>query len=148
MAFKMFPAERMHADYPWQLWAVGWLAVFKAILWLAYEPAVPEAVLRLVGWKYLLGSGPFLVCGIGLWRRERWAAWGLTVLAAAELMLLMVMPQSLYAYLVDSEVFIFSVILSGVVLVCGGLAGDILILCAAPSMFRNTRKTGGRPHPA
>jgi hypothetical protein len=140
MALKIFPAERMYPDYPWPLWAVGWLAIFKALLWLAYEPAVPDAVLRLVGWKYLLGAGPFLVCGIGLWRRERWAAWGLTVMAAAELMLLIVMPQSMYAYLVDSEVFLFSAILSVVVLVCGGPVGDILILCAAPSMFRNTRK--------
>jgi hypothetical protein len=61
-------------------------------------------------------------------------------MAAAELMLLIVMPQSMYAYLVDSEVFLFSAILSVVVLVCGGPVGDILILCAAPSMFRNTRK--------
>lgn len=148
MTLKLFPAERMHRDYPWSLWAIGWLAIFKAILWLAYEPAVPEAVLRLVGWKYLLGAGPFLVCGIGLWRRERWAAWGLTVLAAVELALLIMMLQSMYAYLVDSEVFIFSAILSGVVLVCGGPVGDILILCAAPSMFRSTRRAGGRQNPA
>ena len=146
MALKIFPAERMHSDFPWPLWAIGWLAIFKALLWLAYEPAVPEAILRLVGWKYLLGAAPFLVCGIGLWRRERWAAWGLTVLAAVELMLLVAMPQSMYAYLVDSEVFIFSAILSVVVLVCGGPLGNIAILCAAPSMFRNTRKAGGRPN--
>jgi hypothetical protein len=142
MALKIFPAERMHADFPWQLWAVGWLAIFKAILWLAYEPAVNDAVLRLVGWKYLLGAAPFLVCGVGLWRRERWAAWGLTVLAAVDLALLIVMPQSIQAYLVDSEVFLFSVVLSAVVLVCGGPVGDLLILGAAPVMFRNTRKAG------
>jgi hypothetical protein len=140
MAIQIFPAERMHTDYPWQLWAVGWLAVFKALLWLAFEPAVPEAVLRLVGWKYLLGAVPLLVCGVGLWRRERWAAWGLTVLAAADLLLLIGMPQSIHAYLVDSEVFLFSVILSLVVQVCGGPVGGLLVLCAAPAMFRNTRK--------
>jgi hypothetical protein len=143
MALKIFPAERMHPDYPWPLWAIGWLAVFKALLWLAYEPAMPEAVLKMVGWKYLLGAGPFLVCGVGLWRRERWAAWGLTVLAAVELVVLIVMPQSMFAYLVDSEVFVFSVVLSLVVLVCGGPLGDILILCAAPSLFRYTRKAEG-----
>jgi hypothetical protein len=26
--------------------------------------------------------------------------------------------------------------------VCGGPVGDLLILCAAPAMFRNTRKAG------
>jgi hypothetical protein len=142
MALKIFPAERMHADFPWQLWAIGWLAIFKAILWLAYEPPVNDAVLRLVGWKYLLGAAPFLVCGVGVWRRERWAAWGLTVLAAVDLALLIAMPQSIQAYLVDSEVFLFSVVLSAVVLVCGGPVGDLLILGAAPAMFRNTRKAG------
>jgi len=135
---KIFPAERMHIDFPWQLWAIGWLAVFKAILWLAYEPAVNDTILRLVGWKYLLGAAPFLVCGVGLWQRRRWAAWGLTLLAVVDLALLIVMPQSIQAYLVDSEVFLFSVVLSAVVMVCGGPVGDLLILCAAPSMFRNT----------
>jgi hypothetical protein len=143
MAIQIFPVERMHTDCPWQLWAVGWLAVFKAVLWLAYEPAVADAVLRRVGWKYLLEALPFLVCGVGLWRRERWAAWGLTLLAALNLVLLIAMPQSIHAYLVDSEVFLFAVILSGVVQVCGGPVGDLLILCAAPALFRNTRQAGG-----
>lgn len=142
MAIQIFPAERMHTDFPWQLWAVGWLAIFKAVLWLAYEPAVSDAILRLVGWKYLLGAAPLLVCGVGLWRRERWAAWGLTVLAAADLLLLIGVPQSIHAYLVDSEVFLFSVVLSLVVQVCGGPLGSLLILCAAPAMFRCTRKAG------
>jgi hypothetical protein len=142
MAFKLFNPERMHPDFPWQLWAIGWLAIFKAILWLAYEPAVNEAFLRLVGWKYLLGAVPFLVCGVGLWRRKRWAAYGLSVLAAVDLAVLAWMPQSLQAYLVDSEVFLFSMALSAVVLVCGGPVGDLLIFCAGPAMFRNTRETG------
>ena len=140
MTSNIFPAERMYPEYPWLVWAIGWLAIFKAILWLAYEPVVPEAVLRVVGWKYILGAVPFLVCGIGLWKRKRWAVWGLIAFAAAELALLMAMPATLLAYLVDSEVFIFSAILSGVMLVCGGPVGDILILCAAFSLFRSTRQ--------
>jgi hypothetical protein len=35
---------------------------------------------------------------------------------------------------------IFSILLSAVVLVCGGPVGDVLILCGVPAMFRNTRK--------
>jgi hypothetical protein len=139
MQLKLFPAERMNVDYPWSLWAIGWLAIFKAVLWLAYEPVLPEALLRLVGWKYLLGAVPMLICGVALWRRQRWAAWGLAVLAAADLALIVVVPPSLQAYLVDSEVMIFSILLSAVVLVCGGPVGDVLILCGVPAMFRNTR---------
>jgi len=140
MNLKLFPAERMNTDYPWPLWAIGWLAVFKAVLWLAYEPVLPETVLRWVGWKYLLGSLPLLIFGVSLWRRRRWAAWGLAVMAVADLIFLAVLPASLHAYLVDSEVVVFSVLLSAVVLLCGGPLGDVLILCGIPAMFRNTRK--------
>jgi peptidoglycan/LPS O-acetylase OafA/YrhL len=141
MQLKLFPAERINADYPWSLWAIGWLAIFKAVLWLAYEPVIPETILRLVGWKYFLGAVPMLICGVALWRRRRWAAWGLAVLAAAGLVLIVVVPPTLQAYLVDSEVMIFSILLSAVVLVCAGPVGDVLILCGVPAMFRNTRKT-------
>ena len=48
MAFKFLNPERMYPDFPWQLWAIGWLAIFKALLWLAYEPAVNETLLRWV----------------------------------------------------------------------------------------------------
>jgi len=140
MKRKLFPAERMNTDYPWPLWAIGWLAIFKAVLWLAYEPVLPETVLRWVGWKYLLGSLPLLVCGVALWARRRWAAWGLATVAVADLVFLAVLPASLPAYLVDSEVIVFSVLLSAVVLLCGGPLGDVLILCGIPAMFRNTRK--------
>lgn len=142
MDLKLFPAERMNTTYPWSLWAIGWLAIFKAVLWLAYEPALPEAVLRSVGWKYLAGALPLLVCGAALWRRCRWAAWGITLLAAADLAFLAFLPASLQAYLVDSEVALFSVLLSGVVLICSGPVGSVLILCGVPAMFRNTRKPG------
>jgi hypothetical protein len=141
MQLKLFPAERMNADYPWSLWAIGWLAIFKAVLWLAYEPVLPEAILRLVGWKYILGAVPMLVCGVALWRRRRWAAWGLAVLAAAGVALTAVVPSTLQAYLVDSEVLIFSILLSAVMMVCSGPLGDLLILCGVPAMFRHTRQS-------
>ena len=31
-AFRFFPPERMYKEYPWPVWAVGWLALFKAFL--------------------------------------------------------------------------------------------------------------------
>jgi hypothetical protein len=143
MKLNLLPAERLNVDYPWSLWAIGWLAIFKAVLWLAYEPVLPEAILRLVGWKYLLVAVPMLICGVALWRRRRWAAWGLAVMAAADLVLLVVVPPAIQAYLVDSEVVIFSILLSAVMMVCGGPVGDALILCGVPAMFRNTRKASG-----
>jgi len=140
MKLRLFPAERMDTDFPWMLWAIGWLAMLKALLWLSYEPVLPEEILRLLGFKYLLFAIPLIVCGVGLWSRRRWAVWGLLVLAAADLMFLLLVPQSIYAYLVDSEVQIFSVVLSGIMLICGGPAGDVLILLAAAGLFRETRR--------
>jgi hypothetical protein len=55
---------------------------------------------------------------------------------------LAVVPASLHAYLVDSEVAVFSILLSAVVLACSGPLGDALILCGVPAMFRNTRNDG------
>jgi len=140
MSLRLFPAERMDTDFPWMLWAIGWLAMLKALLWLAYEPVMPEEILRLLGFKYLLAAVPMIVCGVGLWNRRRWAAWGLVVLAAADLIFLILVPQSFSAYLIDSEVQIFSVVLSGVMLICEGPAGDVLILLTAAALFRETRR--------
>lgn len=140
MSLRLFPAERMDTDFPWMLWAIGWLAMLKALLWLAYEPVMPEEILRLLGFKYLLAAVPMIVCGVGLWNRRRWAAWGLVVLAAADLMFLILVPQSFSAYLIDSEVPIFSAVLSGIMLICEGPAGDVLILLTAVALFRETRR--------
>ena len=139
MNLRLFPPERMNTDYPWTLWAIGWLAIFKAVLWLAYEPALPEALLRSVGWKYIIGALPLLICGAALWKRRRWAVWGLVLSAVADLVFLLALPGSLQAYLVDSEVALFSVLLSAVVLVCGGPVGSASLLCGIPAMFRHTR---------
>ncbi len=143
--FRTFPAERMDTDFPWTLWAVGWLAVVKAVLWLAYEPVLPEAILKMVGFKLLLAAGPLIVFGVGLWNRRRWAAWGVVVIAAANLLFLWLYPRSIQGYLVDSEIHAVSMALSGVMLLCEGPVGDALILLAAPPLFKNTRLTHAAP---
>lgn len=143
MQTRFFPSERLETSFPWPLWAVGWLAVLRASLWLAWEPALAEPLVRLVGWKYLLGALPFLACAAGLWRRERWAAWGMIALAAADLAFLALWPRSFPAYLVDSEILPFAVLLSGVMLVCGGPLGDAAVLVLAPRLLRLT--AGPRP---
>lgn len=139
MNLRMLPPERMNTDFPWLLWAAGWLGVLKAVLWLAYEPAMAPPVLRLMGLKYLLGAPLLIVCAVALWHRKRWAVWGLAASAAAGLILLLIEPRILYACLVDAEVAVFSALLSAVVLVCAGPVGDVLILCATPALLKLTR---------
>jgi uncharacterized membrane protein len=139
MRMQFFPPERMSRDFPWVLWAIGWLAIAKAALWLAYEPVLPEAILKAVGVKSILEALPLLACAVGLWNRRRWAAWGLTLIALLDLALLVVLPGSLPAYLLDSETAILSVLLSAVLLTACGPLGNVLILCAAPALWRCTR---------
>jgi hypothetical protein len=136
---KVFPPERMDPEYPWTIWAVGWLAIFKAFLWLAYEPVEAESVLRLLGTKFLLNMVPLVIFAIGVWNRRKWAVWGLIALSVANLIFFIVNPETLNAVLVVSEVRIYSIILSFLTLLCNGPLGDIFILCAAASMLKHVK---------
>ena len=137
--FRIFPSERMESEFPWTIWAVGWIAIFKAFLWLAYEPVQPEPVLKLLGIKFFLNTIPLVVCAIGVWNLRKWAVWGLIALAAANLIFFIANPQTLNAVLVVSEVRIYSIILSFITLLCNGPLGDFFILCAAPSMLKHIK---------
>jgi len=138
--FAIFPPQRMQAEFPWVIWAVGWLALLKAFLWLAYEPVQPKDILLLMGYKYLLSIVPLVICGIAVWNLRKWAMWGLVLVSIADLIFFIVHPQALNAVLVHSEVYLYSIILSAVTLLCNGPVGDFLILCAAPIMFRHAKR--------
>jgi len=135
--WRFFPPERMYRDYPWQIWAVGWLAIFKGLWWLATQPVLPDPILRLLGFKYIIGMLPLVICGIGLWNRKRWSCWGLVVIAAANLLFFVTNAQTLQAYLVQTEFPGLSPVLSLLALLFNGPLGDILILLALPSMRRH-----------
>ena len=136
---KIFPSERMDPEYPWTIWAVGWLAIFKAFLWLAYEPVQEASILRLLGTKFLLNTIPLVIFAIGVWNRKKWAVWGLIALSVVNLIFFIVNPQTLNAVLVVSEVRIYSIILSFLTLLCNGPLGDIFILCTAASMLKHVK---------
>lgn len=137
---RVFPPERMDKEFPWPIWAVGWLALFKAFLWLSYEPVQPESLLTLIGTKYLLNMIPMAIFAIGVWNLRKWATWGLIVLSLANLLFFIIYPQTLSAVLVESEVYIYSIMLSFITLLCNGPIGDILILLASPVMLKHANK--------
>jgi len=62
--FRIFPPERLEPEFPWLIWAVGWLALLKAFIWLAYEPVAAENVLQLMAYRNLLNIIPLVVFGI------------------------------------------------------------------------------------
>ena len=138
--FRIFPPERMDIDFPWIIWAVGWLALLKAFLWLAYEPVEAANILQLMAYKNLLNIIPLVIFGIGVWNFRKWAVLGVLIVACGNLVFFIVNPQTLNAVMVHSEVRIYTVILSSITLLCNGPLGDFLILCAAPGMWKLTRR--------
>jgi hypothetical protein len=138
--FRIFPPERMAVDYPWQIWAVGWLCIFKGVIWLAYEPNLSGSMLSLLAFKYGLEMIPLILFGIGIWNLRKWAVWGAIVICGINLIFILTNPQVFNAFVVKSEVLIWSVLLSIVTLLCNGPLGDALILLAAPLLFKNVKK--------
>jgi hypothetical protein len=130
----------MYREFPWPIWAVGWLALFKAFLWLSYEPVQSGSLLTLLGIKYLLNMIPMAIFAIGVWNLRKWAMWGLIILSGANLLFFIIYPQSLNAVLVESEVYIYSIILSFITLLCNGPLGDIFILIVSPIMLKHANK--------
>ena len=130
----------MEIEFPWVIWAIGWLALLKAFIWLAYEPVEPQNILQLMAYKYLLNILPLVVFGIGIWNLRKWAIWGILIVAIANLIFFIVNPVTLNAVMVHSEVRLYTMILSSVTLLCNGPIGDILILCAAPSMLKHVKQ--------
>jgi hypothetical protein len=130
----------MDKEFPWPMWAVGWLALFKAFLWLSYEPVQPQFLLTLLGTKYLLNMIPMAIFAMGVWNLRKWAVWGLMILSVANILFFIIYPQSLSAILIESEVHIYSIILSFITLLCNGPLGDILILLASPVLLKLCRQ--------
>ncbi len=138
--FRIFPSERMSVEFPWQIWAVGWLCIFKGIIWLAYEPNLSGNLLSFFGTKYLLEMLPLTIFGIGIWNMRRWAVWGAVAVCAINLIIFFFTPQAFSAMVVKSEAIIWSVLLSGVALLCNGPLGDLLVLLAAPLLLKSVKK--------
>ena len=138
--FRIFPSERMGVDFPWQIWAVGWLCIFKGVIWLAYEPNLSDSMLTLLGYKYVLEMIPLIVFGIGIWNLRKWAVWGAIVVCGLNLIFILTIVEAFNAFVVRSEVMIWSVLLSIVTLLCTGPLGDALILLTAPVLLKHVKK--------
>ena len=138
--FRIFPSDRMSLNFPWQVWAVGWLCIFKGIIWLAYEPNMSGNLLSFFGAKYLLGMLPLIIFGIGIWNMRKWAVWGAAAVCAINLVIFFFTPQAFSAMMIKSEVIIWSVLLSSVTLLCNGPVGDLLVILATPTLLKFIKK--------
>lgn len=135
--FVFFPRWRMYRGFPWPVWAAGWLAIFKALLWLATDPMVPSPLAEIMTAKFILLLVPFLLGGIGVWNLRKWAVWVLLAASVLDLLFFIVFPDAARIIAGNSFIGLAIVLLTGV-----GPLGDVLILAATPSMFKHAGQNG------
>lgn len=127
-------SQRLHVDYPWPVWAIGWLAILKAFIWLGAEPAsLPDKQLTLMGYKYVIFMLPLIFCGLGAWRMKKWAAWGLILLAVTDLLFFLVSPAaraSLALNTTSSVAHVFSM----TIYIINGPPSAVMILLLSPAL--------------
>ncbi len=128
MQFKLRPEGRLNKDFPWQIFATGWVAIAKAVAWMFSEIAIPGTELILA--QYLVFSVIFIILGIGAWNMKKWAQIGLIVFSVADLFLFFFFNYYAVLQLApESLVFTqFFMLLSGPV---GDLALIFLVLSAS-----------------
>lgn len=130
-------SQRLYTDYPWPVWAIGWLAVLKALVWLGSEPAsLTESQLALMGYKYVLFMLPLLICGIGTWNMKKWASRGLILLAVADCLFFLVSQtaqSSLALNRTSSVAYTFSI----TVFIINGPPSSVMMLLLTPSVARH-----------
>lgn len=128
-------SRRLETAYPWRVWAVGWLGLLKAFVWLAAEPPLPDNQLFVLGCKYALFMIPWLVFSLGAWQLKRWAAWGLLVLALGDILFFIFCPFALSS-LALNELSPVTYVLSLAVFFVNGPASSVVILILLPGLFK------------
>ncbi len=140
--FFLAPAWRSYEEFPWFVWAVGWIAILKAVVWVFFEPVEFNTVLY---WKCLLFSVPFLVFASGVWNLKKWAIVGLGALAAVDLLILIsgVIPDEA---LLSSVEFLQrpkeqgGIGLLYLVVFAGGRLGDLIVLAATSFILKYSKE--------
>ena len=134
-SFVILPDWRMYKDFPWQIWAVGWLAIFKAVIWLSTSPNCPDPVLNILTIKFLVCMVPFIIFGIGVWNLRKWAVWGIILLCIADLVFFIIF-QKATGCIMGNSFWLLTVTL----MLFNGPVGSILILIATPCLLKNSGK--------
>jgi hypothetical protein len=140
-AFQFIPKWRMNSNFPWPVWSIGWLAIFKGVIWLATDPTIPSPAAEMLAAKLIICTVPYVIFGIGVWNFRRWAVWGLVVLSAADLMFFLTIGAyvpfyELLHYIAGKHFFAIQLIL----LLLNGPLGNILILVSTPMLLKYSGK--------
>ncbi len=127
----LYPPSRLAVPMPWQVWAIGWLAILKAFLWMFVTDTHNPALLV----KFIVFALPCLAAGIGVWNLRKRAFWAIAGLCALDLLLHVLLPDGFFvtdAAPTGRRVVIYSTVIS---LISGPVA-DAAILALWPSARR------------
>lgn len=138
-SFKIFPEQRLDSDFSWQVWIVGWIALFKAFVWISSDPNIAESVGVALSYKYMISMIPLVILGLGVWNQRKWAVWGFIVITIAELLFFVVYPASLKSLSLESSTSLLPLFLSLAVFTINGPVSDVFILLFAPFLLKYVR---------
>ena len=139
LPFVIFPERRLYEDFPWQIWAIGLLVILKSVLWFMTAPLLPENILHVLFYKYLIFAFPLLIFGIGVWNLRKWAVRGLLYISLLELLFFIFYPESLKSFSVGSA-SLLELIFSTFLFLVNGPISDVFILINIPLLFRHSGK--------
>ncbi|MDY6790771.1 MAG: hypothetical protein SWH54_05830 [Thermodesulfobacteriota bacterium] len=134
-SFVILPDWRMYTDFPWQIWAVGWLAIFKAVIWLSTSPNCPDPMIKLLTIKFLICMVPLLILGIGVWNLRKWAVWGIILLCIADVAFFVIF-QNASGCIMGNSFWLLAITL----LLFNGPLGSMLILITTPYLLKHSGK--------
>lgn len=132
---KKAPSRRLYPDFPFILWAIGWVALLKGLIWLSTDPNLPAEQLKVLGYKYLICTVPYIVCGIGLWKMKKWAAVGLAIVCVGELLFFIFCSFALTSLAINKTSLVSTILSQGVFLINGPVSTLAILLCL-PLVFR------------
>ncbi len=87
---KLLPSSRLAISFPWPIWALGWLALIKALLWIFVTDTHNPPLMA----KYLLMAVPCLLFCVGIWNLRKWAFWGLALVCIVDLASHFILPNA------------------------------------------------------
>ena len=134
--FQIFPEWKIYNDFPWQIFAIGWICILKGIIWIALDPDIPENILKIFGYKYLITMIPYIILGIGIWNLRKWAVKGIIILTIADLIFFVLLLPDSYNSLMVFGHSMLSGLLFIALLITNGPVGGIFILCLFPAMLK------------
>jgi len=131
--------HRLNMHFPWAIWLAGWIAVLKGVIWLSADPNIPQGQLIVLGYKYAALMVPFVIFGVGVWKIKSWAAWGLVLICAADLLFFIFCPFAM-ASLALNRISLVSLIFTFFVFIINGPVSSILIFTMLPGFFSYAKK--------